>query len=186
MPCRRSSAVAPISSSASTTTARRRRRQNRPSNPACELPPAAKPSQASDSRNSLKVTAEKKPARSRRPYLCPLSTTAAVRTGTFPPQYPALLASSSSRGEVLDQILAGSSREHSPHQGVVRVGVRVQVDPSGTSPMLRSILPPANTPDSALQRRDDGSSPTAGPAIHSSPAMAGAFVFMRPGPAASH
>jgi len=157
------------SSSASTTTAA----TAPPAKPAeqpgrRELPPAAKPSQASDSRNSLKVTAEKKPAPQPQTLSVPASTTAAVRTGTFPSaNVPSASASSSSRGEVLDQILPEASPGAlATIQGVVRVGVRVQVDPSGTvsDAALDSPGPSKYFADLALQaaRRWQFTSPEAG------------------------
>ncbi len=103
-----------------------------------EISPAAKPSPASDSHNSLKATAEKKPAA--QPHSSPViaPTTAAVRTETFPsanaPSASApTSASSSARGEVLDQVLPDASEKAlATIHGVVRVSVRVQVDPTGT------------------------------------------------------
>jgi TonB family protein len=56
-----------------------------------------------------------------------------VRTGTFPSaNAPRASASSSARGEVLEQILPEvSEKARATIHGVVRVGVRVHVDPTG-------------------------------------------------------
>jgi TonB family protein len=56
-----------------------------------------------------------------------------VRTDTFPSaNAPSTPASSSARGEVLEQILPEvSEKARATIQGVVRVSVRVHVDPAG-------------------------------------------------------
>ena len=170
------------SSSASTTTAATAPPAKPPEQPGRrELPPAAKPSPASDSRNSLK--AEKKPVAPPRspsvaqPNNSPVAapTPASVRTGSFPSanaqSAPSSSSSSSSaasaRGEVLDQILPEASPGAlATIHGVVRVGVRVQVDPSGTvsGAALDSPGPSKYFADLALQaaRRWQFTSPEAG------------------------
>ncbi len=157
------------SSSASTTTAA----TATPAKPAeqpvrREVSPAAKPSPASDTRNSLKAAAEKKPATQPQTLPVPASTTAVVRTGTFPSvNTPSAAVSSSSRGEVLDQVLPDASEKAlATIHGAVRVSVRVQVDPSGTvsEAALDSPGPSKYFADLALQaaRRWQFTSPDAG------------------------
>ena len=157
------------SSSASTTTAA----TTAPAKPAeqatrREVPAGGKPSPASDSRNSLKAAAEKKPATQPPALPVPASATAAVRTGTFPSANErSAAAPPSSRGEVLDQILPEASPGAlATIQGVVRVSVRVQVDPSGTvsEAALDSPGPSKYFADLALQaaRRWQFTSPEAG------------------------
>ncbi len=69
------------------------------------------------------------------PLSSPVATPAraAVRTDTFPSaNAPSTPASSSARGEVLEQILPEvSEKARATIQGVVRVSVRVHVDPAG-------------------------------------------------------
>ncbi len=133
-----------------------------------ELPPAAKPSPAFDSHNSLKAAAEKKPATQPQTTPLPASNTAAERAGTLPSANPPSASPSpSSRGEVLDQVLPDASQGAlATIHGVVRVGVRVQVDPSGTvsSATLDSPGPSKYFADLALQaaRRWQFTSPEAG------------------------
>ena len=133
-----------------------------------EIPPAAKPSPASDSHNSLKAAAEKKPTT--QPQSSPVTapTTAGVRTETFPSaRAPSASAPSSAQGEVLDQVLPNASEKAlATIQGVVRVSVRVQVDPTGTvsDAALDSPGPSKYFADLALQaaRRWQFTSPEAG------------------------
>ncbi|HKV60644.1 MAG TPA: TonB family protein [Candidatus Acidoferrum sp.] len=101
-----------------------------------EVPPAAKPAPTSTPKDSLKNAAEKKPVAP--PQSAPVTTTpAAMRTDTVPPaSAPSSSASSSagssSRGEVLDQVLPDASPGAlATIHGVVRVSVRVKVDPTG-------------------------------------------------------
>jgi TonB family protein len=102
-----------------------------------EVPPAPKPSAASTKQEALKAAAEKKPAAP--PQISPAATTtsASVRTDTSPStnatRAPApSSASSSTRGEILDQVLPEvSEKARATIHGVVRVGVRVKVDPTG-------------------------------------------------------
>jgi TonB family protein len=107
-----------------------------------ELPPGAKPSPTKPAQSSLKTAAEKNPAP---PQSSPVKTTpAAAPTEAIPsanapsasPKPPSVSASSSSassaRGEVLDQVLPDASEKAlATIHGVVRVTVRVQVDPTG-------------------------------------------------------
>jgi len=97
-----------------------------------ELPPAAKPAATAAAQDSLKNAAEKKAVVP--PQSAPATTTpAALRTETVPPaSVPRSSASSSSRGEVLDQVLPDASPGAlATIHGVVRVSVRVKVDPTG-------------------------------------------------------
>lgn len=98
-----------------------------------ETSPTPKPSATSATQNSLKAAAEKKtPAQ---PQSLPVTapTTASVRTDTFPSaNAPSASASSPARGEVLEQTLPdASAKALATIQGVVRVSVRVHVDPIG-------------------------------------------------------
>jgi TonB family protein len=97
-----------------------------------ETPPASNPSAPSATQNSLNAAAEKKPAA--QPHSSPVAAApASVRTGTFPSaNAPSTSVSSPARGEVLDQVLPDvSGKARSTIHGVVRVGVRVHVDPTG-------------------------------------------------------
>jgi TonB family protein len=115
-----------------------------------EIPPAAKPSPTKPTQNSLKTAAEKSPAP---PQSSPVKTTPAAvpaeakpsanaasatapaspHTETIPSaSAPSSSGSSSARGEVLDQILPDvSEKALATIHGVVRVSVRVKVDPTG-------------------------------------------------------
>ena len=189
------------SSSASTTTAATTAPAKPAEQPARrEVAPVAKPSPASDSRNSLKAPAEKKPVAPPRsssvaqPNNSPVAapTPASVRTGSFPPanapSAPSSSSASSARGEVLDQILPEASPGAlATIHGVVRVGVRVQVDPSGavSDAALDSPGPSKYFADLALQaaRRWQFTSPEAGG--HSIPSeWLIRFQFMPSGPKA--
>jgi TonB family protein len=148
-----------------------------------EVPPAAKPSKPSatpPAKNSLKAAAEKNSSGSSaaQPNSSPVATPtpASVRTDTFPsanaPSAPAPTsssssASSSSRGEVLDQILPDASpKALATIHGVVRVAVRVKVDPTGnvTEATLDSRGPSQYFADLALKaaQRWQFNSPEAG------------------------
>src|SRR5437867_4840880 len=100
-----------------------------------ETPPAPKPSAPAAVQNSLKAAAEKKPTAEPRSsaVITPTPTSATVRTGTFPSaNAPSHSGSSSARAEVLEQVLPDASENAlATIHGVVRVGVRVQVDPTG-------------------------------------------------------
>jgi len=98
-----------------------------------ETAPAPKPSPPAATQNSLRAAAVKRAAPEPRGSAVTTPTPAAVRTDTFPSaNAPSSSASSPSRGEVLEQILpeASGSALATIH-GVVRVGVRVHVDPTG-------------------------------------------------------
>jgi TonB family protein len=99
--------------------------------PQREIPPAPKPSSTSAAQESLKNAAEKKPGVP--PQRSPDTTSAVVRTNAVPStKAPGTSASSSARGEVLDQILPEvSEKALATIHGVVRVSVRVKVDPTG-------------------------------------------------------
>jgi TonB family protein len=133
-----------------------------------ETLPAAKAPAPSAKQNSLKATAEKKTAA--QPQISPVATPtpASVRTGTFPSaNSPSTTASSSARGEVLDQILPdASAKALATIHGVVRVGVRVHVDPTGNvaNAELASPGPSKYFADQALQaaRRWQFASPEVG------------------------
>ena len=98
-----------------------------------ESPPELKPSAPSATRNSPMAAAEKKlgaqPARS--PVVAP--SPASVRVDRFPSaNSPSTSASSLTRGDVLDQVLPDApAKARATIRGVVRVSVRVQVDPTG-------------------------------------------------------
>jgi TonB family protein len=102
-----------------------------------EIPPAEKPSPTKVPQNSLKTAAEKTPAP---PQGSPVTTKPAAASAesnshapSASPNPPSVSASSSSsRGEVLDQVLPEASEKAlATIHGVVRVSVRVQVDPTG-------------------------------------------------------
>ncbi len=157
------------SSSASTTTATTTAPPKPVEQPVRrENPPVAKSSPASGARNALKAAAEKKTATQPQNSPVPASDVAAVRTETFPSaNAPSASASSSERGEVLDQILPEASPGAlATIHGVVRVSVRVQVDPSGTvsDAAVDSPGPSKYFADLALQaaRRWQFTSPEAG------------------------
>jgi TonB family protein len=125
------------SSSASTASAPVAAPPKRVEQPAQrEVPPAPKPSAASTKQDALRTAAEKKPVAP--PPNAPATTTpAAMRTETVPPaSAPRSSASSSgvtsTRGEVLDQVLPDASPGAlATIHGVVRISVRVKVDPTG-------------------------------------------------------
>jgi eukaryotic-like serine/threonine-protein kinase len=100
-----------------------------------EVPPAPKPASTSAAKDSLKNAAEKKPVAT--VQSATTTTPAAIRADTVPPaSAPSPSASSSarssSRGEVLDQVLPDTSEKAlATIHGVVRVSVRVKVDPTG-------------------------------------------------------
>jgi TonB family protein len=98
-----------------------------------EIPPAPKPSSTSAAQESLKNAAEKKPAAPVQSSPATTTTRAVVSTEAVPSaKAPATSASASARGEVLDQILPDvSEKALATIHGVVRVGVRVKVDPTG-------------------------------------------------------
>jgi TonB family protein len=130
-----------------------------------EIAPASKPPVPTAAQNSLKTAAEKKPAA--QPESTPPAH-AAVRTDVFPSaNAPNSAASSSARGEVLEQILPDvSEKARSSIRGVVRVSVRVHVDPTGnvTEAALDSPGPSKYFADLALKaaRRWQFASPEAG------------------------
>jgi TonB family protein len=101
-----------------------------------EIPPAPKDSAASTTNESLKTASEKKPAAPSQSS--PAATSPAVlHTETIPsandPSASApSSATSSARGEVLEQVLPDASEKAlATIHGVVRVSVRVKVDPTG-------------------------------------------------------
>jgi len=138
-----------------------------------ETPPESKPSAPAATRSSLKSAAEKKPAA--QPPSSPEATPtpAAVHTDVFPSaNAPSASLSSSARGEVLDEILPDvSEKARATIRGVVRVGVRVHVDPTGnvTEAALDSAGPSRYFADLALKaaRRWQFASPEIGG--HSAP-----------------
>src|SRR6202158_5847825 len=93
---------------------------------------ASEPSATSATQNSLK-TAEKKRAAESQSSAEAAPTPASVRTDTFPSaNAPSASASSSERGEVLEEVLPEvSEKARATIQGVVRVSVLVHVDPTG-------------------------------------------------------
>ncbi len=117
---------------------------------------------------STQAAGEKKPAA--QPQSSPVAapTPASVRTETFPSaSAPSASASSPARGEVLEQILPDvSEKALATIQGVVRVSVRVQVDPAGnvSEATLDSPGPSQYFADLALQaaRRWQFASPEVG------------------------
>jgi TonB family protein len=125
----------PDSSSSASTASAPPPAQPKPIEPPArgETTSAPKPSATSATHNSLKAAAEKRPAA--QPPSSPVAAAApaAVHTGTFPSaNAPSASASSSARGEVLEQILPEvSEKARATIHGVVRVGVRVHVDPTG-------------------------------------------------------
>jgi TonB family protein len=133
-----------------------------------ETPPAPKPSAPSATQNSLKAAAEKKTAAPPRSSPVTTPAPASVRTDTFPSaNAPSASASSSARGEVLDQVLPDvSEKARATIQGVVRVSVRVHVDPTGnvSEAALDSGGPSKYFADLALQaaRRWQFTSPEVG------------------------
>jgi len=149
---------------------------------------ASEPSATSATRDSLKTAEKKRMAE-------PLSsaeaapTPASVRTGTFPSaNAPSASASSSERGEVLEEILPEvSEKARASIQGVVRVSVRVHVDATGnvSEASLDSAGPSKYFADLALKtaRRWQFSSPDMGG--HSVPSeWLIRFQFSRTGPKA--
>jgi TonB family protein len=98
-----------------------------------ETAPAPKPSVPAATQNSLKTAAEKKAAAEPRRSAVAMPKSAKVRTDTFPSaNAPSHSGSSSAPAEVLDQVLPDASEKAlATIHGVVRVGVRVQVDPTG-------------------------------------------------------
>ena len=137
-----------------------------------EIPPAPKPSPASATQEALKNAAEKKPAAPPQSLPAPATTPAVVHTEAIPsaktanaPASPS--AASSGRGEVLDQVLPDvSEKARATIQGVVRVSVRVKVDPTGnvSEAALDSPGPSPYFADLALKaaRRWQFTSPEAG------------------------
>jgi len=98
-----------------------------------ESPSELKPSAPSTTRNSPMAAAEKKPRAqpARSPVVAP--SPASVRVDTFPSaNSPSTSASSLTRGDVLDEVLPDApAKARATIRGVVRVSVRVQVDPTG-------------------------------------------------------
>jgi TonB family protein len=133
-----------------------------------EIPPTPKTSAPSATQNPLKTGAGKKIAAQPQISAVTAPTPASVRTGTFPSaSAPSTAASSSARGEVLDQILPdASAKALATIHGVVRVGVRVHVDPTGNvaNAELDSPGPSKYFADLALQaaRRWQFASPEVG------------------------
>ena len=138
-----------------------------------ESAPESKPSAPAATRSSLKTAAQKTPAA--QPPSSPEATPtpAAVRTDVFPSaNAPSTSLSSAARGEVLDQVLPDvSAKARATIRGVVRVGVRVHVDPTGnvTEAALDSPGPSKYFADLALKaaRRWQFASPEIGG--HSAP-----------------
>jgi eukaryotic-like serine/threonine-protein kinase len=144
--------------------------------PASKPAPTSKPTPASAPQDSLKNAAEKKPVAP--PQSAPATTTpAAMRTETVSPAIAPRSSApssgaSSTRGEVLDQVLPEASPGAlATIHGVVRVSVRVKVDPTGnvSEATLDSPGPSAYFSDLALKaaRRWQFNSPEA--AGHSIP-----------------
>lgn len=98
-----------------------------------ETAPAPKQSAPPLKQNSLKAAAEKTAASEPRSSAVTTPTSATERTDTSPSaNAPSHSASSSARAEVLEQVLPDASKNAlATIHGVVRVGVRVQVDPTG-------------------------------------------------------
>jgi TonB family protein len=122
------------SSSASTTPAPPAEQPKPVERPAHrEIAPASKPSVPPATQNSLKTAAEKKPAAQPENSTLAAPAHAAVRTDVFASaNAPGTPASSPAHGEVLEQILPDvSEKARSTIRGVVRVSVRVHVDPTG-------------------------------------------------------
>jgi TonB family protein len=132
-----------------------------------ETTPVPNPTGPMPTQNSRIVTAEKKPAPPQNPPVA-AAASASVRTGTFPSaNAPENSAPSAGRGEVLDQVLPDASeRARATIQGVVRVSVRVHVDPTGnvSEAALDSPGPSKYFADLALQaaRRWQFASPEVG------------------------
>jgi TonB family protein len=162
-------------SSASTASASAAAQPNPAEQPARrETSPAPKKSAPPASQNSLKAAAGKKTAA--QPQTSPVAapTPASVRTDTLPraANAPSTSASSPERGEVLDQVLPDASpKALATIHGVVRVAVRVHVDPTGnvSDAALDSPGPSKYFADLALQaaRRWQFASPEVGG--HSAP-----------------
>jgi TonB family protein len=132
-----------------------------------EAPPGPKPSAAAAPKlNSPKTTAEKKTVVQPQSVAAP--TPASVRTGTFASaNAPNGSAPSAARAEVLEQVLPdASAKALATIHGVVRVSVRVQVDPTGnvSEAALDSAGPSRYFADLALQaaRRWQFTSPEVG------------------------
>ena len=149
---------------------------------------ASEPSATSTTRDSLK-TAEKKRAAEPLSSAEAAPTPASVRTGTFPSaNAPSASASSPERGEVLEEILPEvSEKARATIHGVVRVSVRVRVDPTGnvSEASLDSAGPSKYFADLALKtaRHWQFSSPDMGG--HSVPSeWLIRFQFSRTGPKA--
>jgi TonB family protein len=130
--------------------------------------PAPKTSAAPPKLDSLKTTAEKKTVA--QPQSSPVAapTPASVRTDAFPSaNTPSASAPSAARAEVLEQVLPhASDKALATIHGAVRVGVRVQVDPTGnvSEASLDSPGPSKYFADLALQaaRRWQFTSPEVG------------------------
>ncbi|HYT20028.1 MAG TPA: TonB family protein [Candidatus Polarisedimenticolia bacterium] len=133
-----------------------------------EAVPAPKPAAPTATQNSLKAAAEKKATPEPRSSVVPTPTPAAVRADTFPSaNVPSHSGSSSAHAEVLEQVLPDASEKAlATIHGVVRVGVRVQVDPTGNvaEATLDSPGPSKYFADLALKaaRRWQFTSPEAG------------------------
>src|SRR6266446_2327860 len=131
-----------------------------------EAPPGPKPSAAAPKLNSPKTTPEKKTVAQPQPVAAP--TPASVRTGTFASaNAPNASAPSAARAEVLEQVFPdASAKALATIHGVVRVSVRVQVDPTGnvSEAALDSAGPSRYFADLALQaaRRWQFTSPEVG------------------------
>jgi TonB family protein len=160
------------SSSASTTSAPVAAPPKRAEQPVQrEIPPAVKPAPTSAAQDTLKNAAEKKPVAP--PQSAPVTTTpAAIRTtealppASAPRSSASTSAVTSTRGEVLDQVLPDASPGAlATIHGVVRVSVRVRVDPTGnvSEATLDSPGPSAYFSDLALKaaRRWQFNSPEA-------------------------
>ena len=174
------------SSSASTASAQPAAQPEAIEQPARRETRAA--SEPSATRDSLK-TAQKKRAAEPLSSAEAAPTPASVRTDTFPSaNAPSASASSSERGEVLEEILPEvSEKARATIQGVVRVRVRVHVDPTGnvSEASLDSAGPSKYFADLALKtaRRWQFSSPDMGG--HSVPSeWLIRFKFSRTGPKA--
>jgi TonB family protein len=144
------------SSSASTSAATAAEQPKPVEQPARhETAPAAKPSVPSSKQNNLKIAAEKKIAAPPRSSPSVTPTPATVRTETLPSANASnTSAPSAARGDVLDQILPDASpKALATIHGVVRVGVRVHVDPTGnvSDAALESPGPSKYFADLALQ-----------------------------------
>jgi TonB family protein len=99
--------------------------------PVRELPPASKPPANSSRPSAAKASIEKRASAPPLSARVATPTPASVRTAPSP-SASAPAASPSSRGEVLDQILPqASGKALATIHGVVRVSVRVHVDPTG-------------------------------------------------------